>query len=110
MRIRSLNCKFFFIAIYGLHIIEGRRSLWGKLRNINSGHQQYSWLSTGDYNSIHKAEERMIEFVVLEGEPKDFDSFLVDTGIAVVRHNRREFTWTNEHSYSRIDWDLVNAK
>ncbi|KAK4720321.1 hypothetical protein R3W88_018659 [Solanum pinnatisectum] len=82
LKIRALNCKFCFTTIYGLHTIEARRSLWGKLRNINSS-QQEPWISMGDYNAIHRAEDRMIGAT---------------------------FTWTNGHTYSIIDWALVNAK
>ncbi|WMV29674.1 hypothetical protein MTR67_023059 [Solanum verrucosum] len=30
--------------------------------------------------------------------------------MTILRHNRREFTWTNGHTYSRIYWALVNVK
>ncbi|KAH0717607.1 hypothetical protein KY285_013638 [Solanum tuberosum] len=94
--------------IYGLHTIEDRRSLWGKLRSINL-RQQGPWLSMGDYNAIHRAEDRLIGYTIHEAETKDFDSFLKDTGMAILRVNGREFTWNNGHTYSKIDWALVNA-
>ncbi|WMV45434.1 hypothetical protein MTR67_038819, partial [Solanum verrucosum] len=100
---------FCFTTIYGLHTIEPRRSLWGKLRNINSG-QQEPWISMGHYNVIHRAEDKMIGATVHEGKTKDFEDFLVDTSMTILRHNGREFAWTNGNTYNRIDWALVNAK
>ncbi|KAH0696782.1 hypothetical protein KY290_015929 [Solanum tuberosum] len=94
--------------VYGLHTIEDRRSLWGKLRSINL-RQQGPWLSMGDCNAIHRAEDRLIGSTIHEVETKDFDSFLKDTGMAILRANGREFTWNNGHTYNIIDWALVNA-
>lgn len=70
LRITSLNCKFSFTAIYGLHTIEARRSLWGKLRLIDSG-QQGPWFSMGEYNAIYRAEDMMVGSAVYEVETKN---------------------------------------
>ncbi|KAG5621962.1 hypothetical protein H5410_007180 [Solanum commersonii] len=84
--------RFSFTAVYGLHTIKDRKSLWGKLRSINL-RQQGPWLSMGDYNAIHRAEDRLIGSTIHEAETKDFDSFLKDTRMAILRANGREFTW-----------------
>ncbi|XP_049371526.1 uncharacterized protein LOC125836395 [Solanum verrucosum] len=91
--------------VYGLHTIDDRRSLWGKLRSINL-RQQGPWMSMGDYNVIHKAEDRLIGSTIHKAETKDFDSFLKDTRMAILRANGREFTWNNGHTYNKIDWAL----
>ncbi|KAH0778089.1 hypothetical protein KY290_009500 [Solanum tuberosum] len=104
--VRSLSrgCRFSCTAIYGMHTIEDRKSLWGKRRSINL-RQQGPWLSMGYYNAIHRAEARLIGSTVHEAETKDFDSFFKDTRMAILRANGREFTWNNGHTYSRNDWE-----
>jgi len=57
----------------------------------------------GDYNAIHRAKDRMVGATVQEDEIRDFESFLVDIGMTILRNNGRQFTWTNGHTYSRID-------
>lgn len=49
--IRSLNIRFTFTVVYGLHTVEKRRSLWNELRSWHSG-QQGPWISIGNYNAI----------------------------------------------------------
>ncbi|PHU14260.1 hypothetical protein BC332_15465 [Capsicum chinense] len=55
-------------------------------------------------------EDKMIGAQVHEAEIKDFSTFIEDIGMNILKHNDREYTWSNGHTYSRIDWALVNAK
>ncbi|WMV50919.1 hypothetical protein MTR67_044304 [Solanum verrucosum] len=52
----------------------------------------------------------MVGSITYEAKTKDVDSFLIDTGMTILRVNGREFTWINGHTYSRFDWALVNAR
>ncbi|KAM3283804.1 hypothetical protein P3S67_022602 [Capsicum chacoense] len=63
----------------------------------------------GDYNAIHKVEHRLIGSNVQEAELKDFKSFLIENNMSVLRAMGREFSWTNGHTYTMIDWALVNV-
>ncbi|KAM3285030.1 hypothetical protein P3S67_023829 [Capsicum chacoense] len=62
----------------------------------------------GDYNAIHKVEHRLIGSNVQEAEIKDFKSFLIENNMSVLRTTGREFSCTNGHTYTMIDWALEN--
>ncbi|KAM3281490.1 hypothetical protein P3S67_028512 [Capsicum chacoense] len=62
----------------------------------------------GDFNAIYKVEHRLIGSTVQEAEIKDFESFLIENNMLVLRTTGREFSWTNGHTYTMIDWALVN--
>ncbi|KAM3263445.1 hypothetical protein P3L10_000439 [Capsicum annuum] len=64
----------------------------------------------GDFNAIYREEDRMIGAQVYEAKIKDFSTFIEDTSMNILKHNGREYTCSNGHTYSRIDWALVNAK
>lgn len=89
MRIKSLNFKFFFYVVYGLHIIENIRRLWRKLRNIDLGHHE-TWLSMRDYKVIHRFEVKIVGSKAYESKTKDFDSFLIDTRMTILWVNCME--------------------
>ncbi|KAH0776135.1 hypothetical protein KY290_007546 [Solanum tuberosum] len=86
-----------------------KRSLWEQLRRIHNN-QQTPWVAMGDYNTIHRGEDRMIGSPVTDAEIRDFDDYLRDTNITILKHIGRDFTWTNGYTYSRIDWALVNTR
>ncbi|XP_070056687.1 uncharacterized protein [Nicotiana tomentosiformis] len=96
-------------SIYGLHTLEDRRYLWRDLADINI-RQQGPWLIMGDYNAIRSEEDRLIGNLVQELEVRDFNSFIDDTALVEMRTNGRNFTWTNGHTYSKIDRALVNTE
>ncbi|KAK4706884.1 hypothetical protein R3W88_033601 [Solanum pinnatisectum] len=106
---KGINAKFSFTTIYGLHTIVDRRSLWEQLRRIYNN-QQTPWVAMGDYNIIHRGEDRMVGSPVTDAEIKDFDYYLRDASMTILKDIGRDFTWTNGHTYSRIDWALVNTR
>ncbi|KAF3614026.1 hypothetical protein FXO38_35913 [Capsicum annuum] len=108
-KFRTMSCKFLFTAIYGLHSVETRKHLWTGLRQIHVG-TSAAWVAMGDFNAIYREEDRMIVAQVHEAEIKDFSIFIEDIGMNIWKHNCREYTWSNGHTYSRIDWALVNTK
>ncbi|XP_070027760.1 uncharacterized protein LOC142170514 [Nicotiana tabacum] len=107
--VKDMNMKFDFTAVYGLHTLEDRRKLWMDLLQIKSNIQE-AWLIMGDFNAIRSKEDRPTGNPVQEGKVKDFNNFVDDAILTEMRINGREFTWTNGHTYSRIDRALVNDK
>ncbi|XP_019265727.1 PREDICTED: uncharacterized protein LOC109243273 [Nicotiana attenuata] len=106
--IRRLDMRFTFTAVYGLHSIEDRRSMWSELTRLHSI-QQGPWLIMGDYNAIRSIEDRPVGNTVQDQEVRDFNEFIEDTGVTEMKTNGRKFTWTNGHTYSKIDRALINA-
>ncbi|XP_019251096.1 PREDICTED: uncharacterized protein LOC109230012 [Nicotiana attenuata] len=104
---KSKPVKFSFTAVYGLHTIKDREPLWAKLRQINSM-QQGSWLAMGDFNAILHVNDRQHGTEVQDMEVKDFKEYMMDIGMSELQYMGREYTWTNNHVYSRIDRGLVN--
>ncbi|XP_075074715.1 uncharacterized protein LOC142162281 [Nicotiana tabacum] len=64
----------------------------------------------GDYNAIRAGEDRPIGSPVQESEIRDFNDFIEHNNLTEIRTTGRNFTWTNEHAYSRIDRALENAE
>ncbi|WMV19571.1 hypothetical protein MTR67_012956 [Solanum verrucosum] len=64
----------------------------------------------GDYNTIHRGEDRMVGSPVTDAEIRYFNDYLRDTSMTILKHIGRDFTWTNGHTYNRIDWALVNTR
>jgi len=60
--------------------------------------------------TIHKGEDRIVGSPVIDAEIRDFDDYLRDTSMTILKHIGRDFTWTNGHTNSRIDWALVNTR
>ncbi|XP_075109284.1 uncharacterized protein LOC142181060 [Nicotiana tabacum] len=108
IRIISKAFTFGFSAIYGLHTIKDRLSMWRKLRQIHSL-QQGPWLAIGDYNVVLQAQDRQHGTEVRAMETRDFKEYMLDTGMHELQYVGRNYTWTNNHTYSRIDRGLVNA-
>ncbi|XP_009765971.2 uncharacterized protein [Nicotiana sylvestris] len=109
VHIKCMNMRFEFTTVYGLHILDDRRHLWRDLVNINN-RQQIPWLIMGDYNAIKSRKDRPIGNHVQDVEVRDFNRFINDTGLVEMRTKGRNFTWTNGHTYSRIDRALINAE
>nr|XP_016498778.1 PREDICTED: uncharacterized protein LOC107817461 [Nicotiana tabacum] len=105
----NIPVEFYFSAIYGQHTMEDRRSLWLHLRDIANGIQG-PWLVMGDFNTILRPEDRVNGNVVTDAEARDFNDFIVDTGMGELKTVGRNFTWTNSHIFSRIDWAIGNAE
>ncbi|KAK4731362.1 hypothetical protein R3W88_024350 [Solanum pinnatisectum] len=64
----------------------------------------------GDYNTIHRGEDIMVGSPVQDAEIRDFDEYLRDTSMPILKHTSREYTWTNGHIYNRTDCALVNTR
>ncbi|XP_019267285.1 PREDICTED: uncharacterized protein LOC109244618 [Nicotiana attenuata] len=106
---KSKPVKLGFTAVYGLHTIKDKRTMWDKLRQINSN-QQGPWLAMGDYNAVLYVTHRQHGSEVQDMEVKDFKEYMMDTGMSELQYVGRGYTWTNNHTYSRIDRGLVNTE
>nr|XP_009591529.1 uncharacterized protein LOC104088537 [Nicotiana tomentosiformis] len=71
---------------------------------------QGPWLIMGDYNAIRLGEDRPIGNPVHELEVKDFNEFIESIGLTEMKTSGRSFTWTNRHTYIKIDKALINAE
>lgn len=64
----------------------------------------------GDYNAMLQVDDRINGADVQEQEIKDFKDFLIDTELTEIKTVGRQYTWTNNHIYSKIDRALVNVE
>lgn len=101
--------EFTFTAIYGLHTVDARKSLWVDL--LSWGHsQQRPWLCMGDFNTILSDDGRSNGNPIQEWEVRDFKEFMMKAGMTEMRTVGRNFTWTNSHVFSRIDRAVVHSE
>ncbi|KAH0685681.1 hypothetical protein KY290_017199 [Solanum tuberosum] len=101
--------EFMFVAVYGLHTIKDRLVLWEDLRRLVAiAHGPL--LCMGDYNAVLQAEDRPQGSHIQDIEVKDFNDFIIDTGMQQLKTVGGIYTWKNGHTCSRIDRDLVNAE
>ncbi|XP_016432563.2 uncharacterized protein LOC107759196 [Nicotiana tabacum] len=108
VRVIAKAVMFSFSAIYGLHTVKDRLKLWDKMRQIHSI-QQGPWLAMGDYNVVVHPQDRLCGTEVQDMETKDFKEYIRDTRMNELQYVGRNYTWTNNHTYSRIDRGLVNT-
>ncbi|XP_060210242.1 uncharacterized protein LOC132637116 [Lycium barbarum] len=104
----AMREKFNFTAIYGLHTVEKRKSLWTDLLSLQHNVQGL-WICMGDYNAMLALEDRVMGNPVVEADIRDFKQFLVDAAMTEMRTVGRDYTWTNGHVLSRIDRAIVNS-
>lgn len=58
----------------------------------------------GDFNAILNVED------MLHGvETRDFRKFMIEAGMTTLQTIGRIYTWSNNHTYSRIDRTIVNS-
>lgn len=99
--------KFQFTAVYGLHTIEERTSLWTTLITLDT--TIGPWLIMGDFNSILLMEDKEVDSQVQEHETRNFKNFVEDCHLSELPSVEISYTWTKGHVYSRIDKAIVNA-
>ncbi|XP_019260061.1 PREDICTED: uncharacterized protein LOC109238083 [Nicotiana attenuata] len=98
--------------VYGLHTIQHRQSLWGKLRSIKLNDP---WLIIGDLNSVLNVDDRINGNPVQQAEVVDFQNCIEDIGVGQITKRGGDFTWCNKRDaevriYSHIDWAFGNAE
>ncbi|XP_060203011.1 uncharacterized protein LOC132631450 [Lycium barbarum] len=108
LRMLRLNLTIGFTAVYRLHTMPDRRNLWEKLKELLHNNPD-PCLMMGDFNAVLTPDDRPIGSPIQDSETKDFREFMLDTGMNDIQTYRREYAWTNNHSYSRIDRAIGNA-
>ncbi|XP_070013796.1 uncharacterized protein [Nicotiana sylvestris] len=63
----------------------------------------------GDFSAILNEEDRQHGSQVQDIETRDFRDFLTESAMIELQTYGGEYTWTNNHTYSRIDRAIVNA-
>ncbi|XP_070050818.1 uncharacterized protein [Nicotiana tomentosiformis] len=101
------NKEFQFLAVYGLHNVQDRKSLWDMLRDME-GKIMGPWLIMGDFNAILGAEDRVLGREVQNHEIKNFRALMEDCSLTELPIVGKSYTWTNGHVYCRIDRAIVN--
>ncbi|XP_070017986.1 uncharacterized protein [Nicotiana sylvestris] len=107
--LRQIHKEFWMSAVYGLHTIDHRKAMWVEVTQLHNK-LEGPWIAMGYYNVTQSFEDRYNGNPVMEAETRDFSEFLLNTGMTELKAVGREFTWTNNHVYSRIDRALVNAR
>ncbi|XP_019260883.1 PREDICTED: uncharacterized protein LOC109238857 [Nicotiana attenuata] len=105
VRRHSRLLAFGSTAIYGFHTIKYRLDMRQKLRPINSL-QQGPWLVMRDFNAVFTSQDRQHGTILQDMEIQDFREFMSDTGMNELPTVGRDYTWINNHIYSRIDRGL----
>lgn len=103
-----LGCSIKVTFAYGLHSTADRETLCTELKNIETD-QQGPWMCMGDFNTLLLVDDRLGGNPIQDAEMKDFNDFLLDTFMVVLKSVGRRFTWSNSHICSRIDWAIGNA-
>ncbi|XP_019253872.1 PREDICTED: uncharacterized protein LOC109232561 [Nicotiana attenuata] len=63
----------------------------------------------GDFNVVLNIQDRQHGNMIQYMETEDFREFMEDTGMNELHTVGRDYTWTNNHTYSKIDRGLVNS-
>lgn len=63
----------------------------------------------GDFNAILSVEDMLHGAEVQDIEARDFRKFMIEAGMTELQTIGRTYTWSNNHTYSRIDRAIVNS-
>ncbi|XP_056694826.1 uncharacterized protein [Spinacia oleracea] len=112
VRDRSGSVYLYFTAVYGLHTIEDRKSLWSALLQIQASVGAYPWILSCNFNTILADGDRINGCPVTAAETCDFNNFVVSAGLCVLQSVGGYFSWHKGAGVgkvaSRIDWCLGN--
>ncbi|KAF3624982.1 hypothetical protein FXO38_29985 [Capsicum annuum] len=108
MQVNSIGFECDFTAVYGLHTIQDRTSLWSGLKNL-SDTLQLPWVIIGDCKTILEVDDR-VGSPVQDAEIRDLSDFFQDMDISELKSVARTYTWTNSHVHSKLDKAIVNTK
>lgn len=76
--------NFSFTAIYVLHTVGDKESLWQELKQLHSV-QQGPWLAMGDFNAVLIVEDRINGSQIQEAEIINFKEFIQDCNMVALR-------------------------
>lgn len=103
-----VNIEYHFIAVYSLHSIKDKLVLGQQLKQMESL-QQGPRLIIGNFNAVLNVEDRVHGTEVQDAETRDFRKFMVEAGMTELQTIGRSYTWSNTHTYSKIDRAIVNS-
>ncbi|XP_070011242.1 uncharacterized protein [Nicotiana sylvestris] len=63
----------------------------------------------GYFNAILYVEDRIHDTEVQDAETRDFKTFMVEAGMTELQTIGKSYTWSNNHTYSKIDRAIVNS-
>ncbi|GAB2281429.1 hypothetical protein Dimus_039469 [Dionaea muscipula] len=83
--------------------------MWDSLRDFGLWKNQ-PWLLIRDFNCVSDPSERMNGAPVHHHEIADFAQFKHDAGMIDIPSQGPWFTWTNNHTWCKLDRALVNQE
>lgn len=81
--------------------------LWENLINLSQGITQ-PWVLLGDLNVVLNSTEKVVEAGELPAVSTELQEFLGASGLEDLRYYGQRFTWTNHHTWCKLDRVLVN--
>lgn len=67
-------------------------------------------LTMGDFNTMLEVDDRINGNLVQATELRDFREFIKDNGVIKMKYVGRRYTWTDNHTSSKIDWMFCNKE
>ncbi|XP_056687533.1 uncharacterized protein [Spinacia oleracea] len=112
---RDHKFETFFTAVYGLHTVGHRQSLWSDLVLLSRSSQFKPWMVAGDFNSVLYSGDRINGNAVSDSETKDFLQCVADCDLHELHSSGWFFSWSSKGSddprvWSRIDRVFGNLK
>ncbi|XP_022899293.1 uncharacterized protein LOC111412589 [Olea europaea var. sylvestris] len=98
-----LSCYFCLL----FHTVVNRMPLWNNIMEFNTNFSS-PWLILGDYNNVHKFDEKRNEVDVTSYEIKDLTNCYLHVGLMDVRSIGCYYTWTNGSIWRKIDRAMIN--
>ncbi|XP_010667082.1 uncharacterized protein LOC104884178 [Beta vulgaris subsp. vulgaris] len=105
--------QWLFTVVYGLHIVDDRKSLWVDLGNLDKSIHE-PWCITGDFNVVLSTGDRDNGAPVSNYETQDFNQLLTTSDLSEFKSCGHFFSWSNKGTSdarisSRIDRGLVSS-
>ncbi|GKV27391.1 hypothetical protein SLEP1_g36564 [Rubroshorea leprosula] len=100
----------YIINIYSPCLLMGKKALWEELQRLITS-KGGKWCLAGDFNVVRKVEERAGSREITR-EMREFDDFILNTGLIDLPLAGRKYTWYNSNGQymSRIDRFLMSEE
>lgn len=109
LRARDGSFEGLVTVVYAFNQRVERRALWDALEakssNINT-----PWVVLGDMNVVRSADEKMVEGGEVSGVTSELIDFLCEARLEDLKFYGMKHTWTNHHTWCKLDRVLVNDK
>uniref|UniRef100_A0A7N0ZS43 Endonuclease/exonuclease/phosphatase domain-containing protein n=1 Tax=Kalanchoe fedtschenkoi TaxID=63787 RepID=A0A7N0ZS43_KALFE len=106
--------EFYLSIIYALCSKHARRRIWEGLLDL-SNQIKVPWIVGGDFNVISNWNEKIGGRLVDDGSMKEFNCFIIQSGLIDISLNTYAFSWTNNHQgssriYKKLDRVFINSE